>query len=143
MNLNEAGPLPWPRNPNHTISAGSFASRLVKRLRGPLEPAQLAQIAEHVEKDCLKVLAGGDRKQMQRFLTLYESWPQSASVRQRLAEFARDAGEFQRAEFLWLKNRESRDLIVRAEATRDLMELWNQIGPVFRGGGTRGGIVLA
>ncbi len=128
VNLDNAGALPWPRNPNHTISAGSFASRLVKRLREHLEPGELARITRQVEDDCVKVLASGDRKRMQRFLTLYESWPQSASVRQRLAELAREAGEFQRAEFLWLKNRESRDLIVRAEATRDLMELWNQRG---------------
>ena len=126
--LNEAGQLPWPRNPNHTISAGRFASRLMKRIKERLEQAQLAPVARHVEQNCLEVLAGGDRKRMQRFLMLYEDWPQSAGVRQRLAELARDRGEFQHAEFLWLTNRESRDLIVKAQATRDLMELWNQLG---------------
>ncbi len=128
VRLNEAGDLPWPRNPNHTISPGQFAARLMRRVREQLDPAQLAPISQHVEQNCLEALASGDRRRMQRFLTLYESWPQSASVRQRLAEMARDAGEFQRAEFLWLKNQGSRDPVVQAQATCDLMQLWSQLG---------------
>ena len=65
---------------------------------------------------------------MRQFLAIYDAWPQAAAVRQQLAIHAKDAGRFQQAEFYWLKNRNSRDPVVVAEANRQLMNLWNQLG---------------
>ncbi len=121
-------PLPWPGNADHAVAPRRFAGRLMKRIRNRLDASQAARLEQQIERECEVVLVGGTAQQLARFLAIYDPWPQSASVRQRLAEIARAQGAFQRAEFLWLKNRESRDLVVVAEADRHLIELWNQLG---------------
>ncbi|MCA9070646.1 MAG: hypothetical protein KDA84_17065, partial [Planctomycetaceae bacterium] len=100
----------------------------MSRVRELLAASELIQIETEVERESQAILKGGTEQQMQQFLALYESWPQSAEVRQRLATALRTRGEFQRAEFLWLKNRASQEVSVVAEANRQLMDLWNQLG---------------
>ena len=128
VDLNFDDPLPWPGNADHLIAPRSYARQVMKRIRDELDASQLARVDRLIEQECLAVLHSGDAPEMSRFLALYDSWPQSASIRQQFAEVARARGEFQRAEFLWLRNRESRDPVVAAEATRRLVELWNQLG---------------
>jgi tetratricopeptide (TPR) repeat protein len=128
IELDFEGPLPWPRNSAHSIAPRSFASRLMKRIREQLDASQLARIDLQVEQECQRVLLSGTDGPMKQFLAVYDAWPQSASVRERLAEIACDRGEYQHAEFLWLKNKASRDLVVVAEANRRLVKLWNQLG---------------
>lgn len=120
--------LPWPRNPDHTVAPRIYATHLMKHLRDQLSVSELIHIEQQVERECQAILNDGTEIAMQRFLALYELWPQSAEVRQHLAMFLQSRGEYQHAEFLWLKNRESEDLVVVAEATRHLMDLWNQLG---------------
>ncbi len=128
IDLDYYGQLPWPRNAEHTIAAKSYTGGLMKRIRYELDASQLANVEHQIERECQQVLSRGSLKQMERFLALYDAWPQSAGIRQRVAEVARREGEFQRAEFLWLKNRQSQDLVVVAEANRHLMGLWTQLG---------------
>lgn len=120
--------LPWPRNPDHTIAPRRYATHLMQRLRDQLAAPELVQIELQLEQESQAILREGTLTDMEHFLALYESWPQSAEVRQRMAALLRNRGEFQRAEFLWLTNRESQDLAVVAEANRQLMELWKQLG---------------
>ncbi len=128
MDLNYEHPLPWPQNPDHTISPCRFSARLMRGIREQLNPEQLAGIDQQIEQEYQLLLQSQRQEPLQKFLTLYGSWPQAESVRNRLAELAMDRGAFQQAEFLWLKNQNSQDLAVIAQAKFQLIALWNQLG---------------
>jgi hypothetical protein len=99
----------------------------MRQIRERLDANQLAQVEQALESQCRFAIAHFTESQMQMFLALYDAWPESAMVRQRLAESAW-RGEFQRAEILWLKNRQNPDPVIVANANFHLMQLYSQLG---------------
>ncbi|VAX41904.1 hypothetical protein MNBD_PLANCTO02-156, partial [hydrothermal vent metagenome] len=121
-------PLPVIGDPTMLVSARSWIPRIIDRAKQKWGADTVLQNRRFLNKEIRDVLSSNNQKKLEQFLYVYNDWAEAAAVRQQLAQMVLKQGEYQRAEFLLLKNRHSNNKQIAANATYLLFKLYQQLG---------------
>ncbi len=118
--------IPLTNDSHSVVSAAARIGELLADWRHNRSPADRQRLAELLESTQASIVASGDVQQARRFVDLFRTWPEIASLRGSLAERLITQGQLQEAEALLLENAASRDPRVAAEGLWSLSELYSR-----------------
>ncbi|QDU49863.1 outer membrane protein assembly factor BamB family protein [Gimesia panareensis] len=121
-------PLAMAGDTHHLVTVQSLIAGLMQRISDKADQNDQATLNTIITEDQQSSLKDASPAALQAFLDTYGSWSQAVEVRSILAEKLKQAGQVQQAEFLLMQNQAHADPSIAAEATRQLLELWESVG---------------
>jgi outer membrane protein assembly factor BamB len=126
--LGDEGLLASPSDPAFLVSARGWLASTDDRVRRSFSSRDLNIAKSRIALQQREALQSNDCATLERFLTVYGSWPEADPVRLRLAEVVSAAGQWQRAELLLIGCARSARPETARSAQRRLVRLWDLAG---------------
>lgn len=121
-------PLAMAGDTDHLVTTKSLVAGLMEKVTAKANRADRETLDAKITEDQQAALKEGTIPVLQAFLDTYGSWPQAVEVRSTLAARLTEQGQIQQAEFLLMLNRSHPDEQIAANATYELLELWQTAG---------------
>ncbi|QDT89578.1 PQQ-binding-like beta-propeller repeat protein [Gimesia algae] len=121
-------PLAMAGDTDHLVTTKSLVAGLMEKVTAKADRIDRETLDAKITDDQQAALEDGSIPVLQSFLDTYGSWSQAVEVRSRLAARLTEQGQIQQAEFLLMLNRSHPDEQIAANATHELLELWQTAG---------------
>ncbi|WP_278466415.1 PQQ-binding-like beta-propeller repeat protein [Gimesia maris] len=127
-NIDVIQPLAMAGDTDHLVTTKSLIAGLMEKVTAKADRVEREALDAKITDDQQAALKDGSIPALQAFLDTYGSWSQAVAVRSRLAARLTEQGQIQQAEFLLMLNRSHPDGQIAANATCELLELWQAAG---------------
>ncbi|WP_417390781.1 PQQ-binding-like beta-propeller repeat protein [Gimesia sp.] len=121
-------PLAMAGDTDHLVTTKSLVAGLMEKVTAKADRHDREALDAQITDDQQAALKEGSVLALQAFLDTYGSWSQAVEVRSTLADRLIEQGQIQQAEFLLMQNRSHPDDQIAANATCELLELWQTAG---------------